>query len=207
MVPLVRISSVVSFAVLALPASAGAQPGMTPGMTPATAPATTPPPASRLWLEVGVGAASPRGDWAEVPVDSSPAVFGQLGLAMSPNLSLFVGARRIQIELASELAGQGVSAAHHELQLGLRYTSPLGPSARLFLEGHLASVKLTVDAPDGGGREAGAGAGVRGGLIFAVGRAVGIGGALGGTSAMIDADGDEFEDAWVTVDGFVSLGF
>jgi|MudIll2142460700_1097286.scaffolds.fasta_scaffold01225_4 hypothetical protein len=204
--------TIVAMTLLALPATAAAQPGMTPyyAQPPVAAPAAVEP---KLRLELSLGAASPKGDWKDqLAADTSP-VFGlQLGFTVAPNISLFGGLRYVSVKLQTNAIDGGVPAdlelSHRELQLGLRFMSPLSPSAKFFIEGHVHSATVAASYQGQTDSESGVGLGARGGVVFMVDRKIGLGGAVSYSSADIQIDQTEsFDDTWLGVDGFLSFWF
>src|SRR5215217_9687903 len=87
---------------LALPLTAAAQPGMTspscaqpPPGSPAPQPARVEP---KTHLELGLVGASPKGDWNQIDVKTSPGFHLSLGLTVGPNVSIFAGIRYIKVK-------------------------------------------------------------------------------------------------------------
>jgi hypothetical protein len=198
-----------------LPLTASAQPGATPyyAQPPVIAPAPVEP---KLRLELSLGAASPKGDWKEdMAVETSPSFGLQLGFTVAPNISLFGGFRYVRVQFDEDVVGEtdDFELTHRELQLGLRYTSPMSPTSKFFLEGQLN--RSTVAASFQGESESysGVGLGARGGMIFMVDRNIGLGLALSYTSAGIDvnedgeAGGEKFDDTWLGFDANLSFWF
>lgn len=197
---------------LALPTAAAAQPGMTPysAQPPASAPVATEP---TMRLELSLGAASPKGDWEDqIGADTSPAFGLQLGFAVGRNVSLFGGFRYVRVKFQDEAIDAGIpddlKLTHRELQLGLRFMSPVSPTAKVFIEGNVHSATIAVDYQGESDSESGMGFGARGGLVFMVDRKIGLGAALSFASADIDVgEGESFEDGWLGVDGSLSVWF
>lgn len=201
---------------LALPVSAVAQPGMTSpasGGDPYGPPEPYVAPAPKVNFDIGLVAASPKGDWNRpdggIGVATSPGFHLSLGFLVSPNLSVFGGLRFIRVELdtAAQDSFGDLEMTHRELQLGLRYVSAMSGSTRFFLEGNVHSANVSVDSGGESDSTSGTGLGIRGGLIFAVDRKIGIGGAVGYSSSKFSENDDSFDDAWLTGDVFLSFGF
>lgn len=207
----------VGMLLLALPVTAAAQPGMTPYAqppAPATGPAAQPEPKARL--ELSLGAASPKGDWeTTVPAETSPSFGLQLGVNVASNISVFGGFRLVRVKFDERSADAGIpedfEMSHRELQLGLRFTSPMSATAKLFVEGNVNSSTLAYEYQGESDSISGVGLGVRGGLIFMIDRKIGIGAAVSYTSAGIEPEGDErgetFDDTWLGFDGNLSIWF
>ncbi len=181
---------------------------MTPyyAQPPQSAPAAYEP---KTRLDIGLVAASPKGDWDQVQVETSPGFHLALGFAVGPSVSLFAGLRYIKVKPAeNDSSFDGIDISHRELQLGLRFTSPMSPTAKFFLEGNVHAATISVDADGGEGEsESGMGLGVRAGMMFMVDSRIGLGGAIAYSSAGINPDETDFEDAWLSGDAFVSFGF
>lgn len=194
-------------AMLALPVTAAAQPGATPyyAQPPEPAPALFEPKAH---LEIGLIAGTPKGDWEQLDSETSPGFHLQLGYTIGQNISLFGGLRYMRVEYNEQTLGTtDLELSHRELQLGLRYMSPISPSAKFFLEGNIHSATLTASTQGESEQESGMGLGVRAGLVFMVDTKIGLGVAVGYSSADITAGEDEFEDAWLTGDASLSFFF
>lgn len=208
-----RLLLLTTVSALALPLTAAAQPGMTPyyAQPPVAAPAPVEP---KVRLELALGAASPKGDWkSELDADTSP-IFGlQLGFSVAPNISLFGGFRYIRVKFTEEAEvniPEDFELSHQELQLGLRFTSPMSPTSKLFVEANLSSTSLDVSFDGGSESFSGVGVGVRGGAIFMLDRKVGLGVAASYTSAGIDVDeegSEAFDDTWLGLDANLNIWF
>jgi hypothetical protein len=175
---------------------------------------TAQPEEPKARLELSLGAASPKGDWKEtIPAETSPAFGIQLGINVAPSVSVFGGFRYIRVRLEENTDGsfpEELQFTHRELQLGLRFTSPMSATSKFFLEGNVSSTTVAVDFQGDGESISGLGLGVRGGLIFMVDRKIGIGAALSYSSAGIDTEnegGEAFDDSWVGFDANLSIGF
>jgi hypothetical protein len=196
---------------LALPLTAAAQPGMTPYY--AQPPVAAPAPAPKMHLELALGAASPKGDWkGEIDAETSPLFGLQLGFSVGPNISLFGGFRYVRVKFSEEAEvsiPESFELSHRELQLGLRFLSPMSPTSKLFVEANVNS--STVKASYEGDSESysGVGVGVRGGMIFMLDRKIGLGVAVSYTSAGIDVDegGEAFDDTWLGLDANLNFWF
>lgn len=202
----------VTMLLAALPTMAAAQPGMTPYY--AQPPVAAPEPESKARLELSLGMASPKGDWKEaIPAEQSPAFGIQLGVAVAPNLSIFGGYRHVSVRLDEDTIDGGIpedfELTHHELQLGLRFTTAISPSAKFFLEGNISSTRLTADFQGDSDSISGLGAGVRGGVIFMADRKIGLGVAASFSRARLseDSESDEFDDAWTGLDANLNIFF
>jgi len=195
-------------AMLALPVTAAAQPGnyYAQPPPPAAAPALFEPKAH---LEIGIIAGTPKGDWKELQSETSPGFHLQLGYTIGQNISLFGGLRYMRVEYDEQALGvSDLELSHRELQLGLRFMSPISPSAKFFVEGNLHSATLTASVEGDSQQESGMGLGARAGLVFMVDTKIGLGFAVGYSSADVSFDeGDEFEDAWLTGDASLSFFF
>lgn len=197
---------------LALPAIAAAQPGMAPyyAQPPAPAPVAAEP---KVHVELSVGAASPKGDWKDqLGADTSPILGLQLGFAIAPNVSLFGGLRYVDVRLQQDAIDggvpEGLELSHRELQLGLRFMSPVSPTAKLFIEGHVHAARVAASYQGETESESGVGLGGRGGLVFMVDRKIGLGAAISYASAAIEVgEGETFDDTWLGFDGFVAIWF
>jgi hypothetical protein len=200
---------------LALPLTAAAQPGASPyyATPPPAQPVAVAPAEPKVRLEVGLIAASPRGDWEQLEAESSPGFGLSLGFRVSRGVELFGGLRYVRVEYDEEALGLtdfDIEISHRELQLGVRFTTDISPGAKAFVEGNLHSATLTASVEGDSNSESGLGVGARGGLIFMADQKIGIGVAVGYSSAEITADAEsseEFEDAWVTGDAFVTFWF
>jgi len=205
--------TIVALTLLALPATAAAQPGMTPyyAQPPMAAPVAVEP---KLRLELSLGAASPKGDWKDqLAADTSPALGLQLGFTVAPNVSVFGGFRYVNVKFQDTAIDGGAVPAdlelsHRELQLGLRFMSPISPSAKFFVEGHVHSATIAASYQGQTDSESGLGLGGRGGVVFMVDRKIGLGAAVSYSSADIEIDQTEsFADTWLGFDGFLSFWF
>ncbi len=206
----------VTVCTLALPLTASAQPGVTPyyAQPPVVAPAPVEP---KMRLELSLGAASPKGDWKEDNVvETSPSLGLQLGFTVAPNISLFGGFRYVRVQFDEEVVGDGaddLEVTHRELQLGVRFTSPMSPTSKFFIEGQLNRSTVSASFQGEGESYSGVGLGARGGMIFMVDRNIGLGVALSYTSAGIDVDegseggGEKFDDTWLGFDANLSFWF
>jgi hypothetical protein len=207
-----RMILVTTVCSLAVPLTAAAQPGATPyyAQPPVAAPVELEP---KVRLEVSLGAASPKGDWKnELQADTSTAFGVQLGFAVAPNVSLFGGFRYVRVKLADDAeagAPEGFELSHRELQLGLRYTSPMSPTSKFFIEGNINSSTVAASFEGESESYSGVGLGARGGLIFMLDRKIGLGFAVSYTSAGIDIEegGEAFDDTWLGFDGNLNFWF
>jgi opacity protein-like surface antigen len=196
-------------ALLSLPALAAAQ----PGNYDAQPPQPTPPevlPEPKAHLDLAIIAASPRGDWKDqLDADTSPGFQLRIGVVVAPNISVFGGARYLRVNYNEDTLGTSdLRLSQRELQLGLRFMSPVSPTAKLFVEGDVHSATLTASAPGDSESESGVGLGVRAGVLVMLDRKIGLGLAVGYSSADIELDtdsGDQFEDSWLS--GDVGLNF
>jgi hypothetical protein len=206
--------------VLLVPAIASAQPGMTPASSepyygsqtqPTYTPPAPPPPAEpKVRLGVAIVAASPQGDWDQAMADTSPGFQLQLGFAVSPNISLFGGIRYVALRFQNEAqVPQDVNLSHRELALGLRYSSPMGPSSKFFIEGNIHSATVAIDSQGQTDSESGAGLGVRGGLTFMMSRSMGLTAALSYSAAEITPQdsSESFQDEWLAFDAGLDFFF
>lgn len=198
---------------LALPLTAAAQPGATPyyAQPPVVAPAAVEP---KVRLELALGAMSPKGDWeSELDAETSPLFGLQLGFTVAPNISLFGGFRYVRVQFDEEgdvAVPEDFELSHRELQLGLRFTSPMSPTSKLFVEGNLNSSQVKASYQGESESFSGVGVGVRGGVIFMLDRKIGLGVAVSYTSAGIDVDeegGEAFDDTWLGLDGNLNFWF
>ncbi len=204
--------AVVAVVVLVLPLTAAAQPGMTPMTAPPGPEPVVVAPQPKVHFEVGLVAASPKGDWKAAGAETSPGFHVQLGVAVSPNLSLFGALRYVGVQFTPD---SGVPAdaqiSHRELQLGLRFTSPISPGAKLFVEGNLHSATIAADYQGDSQSESGGGLGVRAGVLFMMSRTLALGVGVDYSSSTITADSPDtqmdFKDEWVGANGFVSFLF
>jgi hypothetical protein len=171
-------------------------------------------PEPKIHLEVGLLAASPKGDWSpdngELGAETSPGFGLQVGFAVAPNISIFGGLRYVKIELQEQpIDGEEFKLTHRELQLGVRFTTPVAPAAKLFIQGDVHRSTATASFQGDSESISGTGFGVRGGVIFMVDRKIGLGVGVGYSSADLsnggDDSGDTFDDSWLT--GDLSLGF
>ena len=190
---------------LALPATAVAQPGV-------PAPHYAQPPAPEVVepkgrLEIGVIAGFPRGTWELLNPDTSPGFHLQLGYEIAQNVGVFGGLRYMRVNYDSATLGADANLSHRDVQLGVRFTTPMGPTAKLFVEGNLQLATLGVRVNGSSASESGFGLGGRAGMLFTVAPKAALGIAVGYSSATITADGDEFDDEWVTADGSFSFFF
>ena len=200
---------------LALPTMAAAQPGMTPYY--AQPPVAAPEPEPKARLELSLGMASPKGDWKDtIPADQSPAFGIQLGVNLSPNMSIFGGYRHVSVRLDEDTVDGGIpedfELTHRELQLGIRFTSPISPGAKLFIEGNVSSTKLSAEFEGESDSISGVGAGVRGGVMFMADRKIGLGVAASYSNAGLSDDensegGEEFDDTWLGLDASLNIFF
>jgi hypothetical protein len=202
--------TLVGVALLALPAIALAQPGMTPYYAQPPPAAVVQPAQPKVRVEVSVLAGSPKGDWEEM--DTGAATSGglgiQVGFLIAPNMDLFAGYRAIDVQFEDESAfPEDFELRHRELQVGLRYTSPVAPAAKLFIEGNVHSAKLEASVQGESQTMSGMGAGGRVGLIFMADSKIGIGVAGSYSSSSISSDGQDIDDAWLAGDLFVSAWF
>lgn len=208
------MKTIAGLVLVALPLTAAAQPGAAPYYAaPPPQPVVVQPAEPKVRLEIGLLAASPKGDWDQIEADTSPGFGVQLGFRVSPGVDLFGGLRYVRVDYDEEALGlpsdSGLEISHRELQVGVRFTTALSPGAKGFFEGNIHSATLAASFEGESESESGLGIGVRGGVIFMADRTIGIGVAAGYTSADITADGEaeEFEDAWLTGDAFVSFWF
>ena len=198
---------------LALPLTAAAQPGATPyyAQPPVGAPVAVEP---KVRLELALGAMSPKGDWKdELQADTSPLFGLQLGFTVAPNISLFGGFRYVRVKF-DESDGAAIpeefELTHREMQLGLRFTSPMSPTSKLFVEGNVNSSTLRASFEGESESYSGIGLGVRGGVIFMLDRKIGLGAAVSYTSAGVDVDeesGEAFDDTWIGLDANLNFWF
>jgi outer membrane protein assembly factor BamA len=204
--------TLVGIVLVVLPATALAQPGATPNYAAPPPAAVAPaPPTPKVRLEVSLLAASPKGDMEQqLDADTSGGIGVQVGFLIAPNLDLFAGYRYINVELKDDSAlPEDFELSHRELQVGLRYTSPIAPSANLFFEGNIHSAKVAVDFQDTSDSVSGMGFGGRAGLIFMADSKIGLGvaGSYSSSSISTDGEGEDLEDAWLSGDVFVSAWF
>jgi len=195
-------------AMFALPVTAAAQPGATPyyAAPPQPAPALFEPKAH---LEIGIIAASPKGDWEkQLDADTSPGFHLQLGYSVGQNVSLFGGLRYVRVNYNEEALGTSeLEISHRELQLGLRFMSPMSPTSKFFVEGNIHSATLAASLEGESESESGLGFGARLGMMFMVDTKIGLGVAVGYSSADITAGEDKFDDSWLTGDASLSFFF
>jgi opacity protein-like surface antigen len=199
-------------ALVALPALAAAQPGNYYAQPPPPQPVPSAPevqPEPKAHLELAILASSPRGDWKkQLGGETSPGLQLRLGFAVAPNISVFGGVRYVRVNYDEAVLGSSdLRLSQRELQLGMRFTTPVSPTARLFVEGDVHSATLTASVEGDSESESGVGLGVRAGVMFMLDRKIGLGFAIGYSSADIELnDGeDEFEDEWLS--GDVGLTF
>lgn len=204
-------------ALVVIPAVAAAQPGnyyaAPPPAQPPPAPAVVDAP-PKAHLDVAIIAASPQSELEEqLQVETSPGFQLQVGLFVAPNISLFAGLRYVRMNYDEQALGTSdIRLSHRELQVGARFTTPIAPTAKLFLEGNLHSATLEASFQGDSQSESGVGIGVRAGVMVMVDRKIGLGLAVGYSSADIEADdgdgGDNgIEDAWLTGDAGLSFFF
>ena len=208
------MKTIAGLVLLALPLTAAAQPGAAPYYAaPPPQPVAAQPAESKVRLEIGLLAASPKGDWDQIQAETSPGFGLQLGFRVSPGVDLFGGLRYVRVDYDEEALGvrsdSELEISHRELQVGVRFTTALSPGAKGFLEGNIHSATLAASFEGESESESGLGVGVRGGIVFMADRNIGIGVAVGYASADITGENttEEFEDAWLTGDAFVSFGF
>lgn len=151
-------------------------------------------------LDVGLIAGLPQGDFDGV--ETSPGINIDFGYTVVPNVSVFGGIRYFAVQI--EGGNDGVEIGSYDFHVGGRYSVPVSPTAKLFGEGYLQFATLSI-AIDGfeDQSETGIGFGARGGGVFDVSGNIGIGGALSFSTATIE----EFDAAWMGIEGFVSFGF
>jgi hypothetical protein len=206
--------TLVGIVLVGLPAAALAQPGATPYYAAPPPAAVAPaPPAPKVRLEVSLVAASPKGDWEDMQLgaDTSGGIGVQVGFLIAPNMDIFAGYRYVDVELKNDSGlPEDFELSHRELQVGLRYTSPVAPSANLFLEGNVHSAKLEASFQGESQSLSGIGFGGRAGLIFMADSKIGLGVAASYSKANVsgsDGEGDDLEDAWLSGDLFLNAWF
>jgi opacity protein-like surface antigen len=198
-------------ALVALPALAAAQPGNYYAQPPPPVQPPTPEvqPEPKAHLELAILASSPRGDWKkQLGGETSPGLQVRLGFAVAPNISVFGGARYVRVNYDESVLGSSdLRLSQRELQLGMRFTTPVSPTAKFFVEGDVHSATLTASVEGESESASGTGLGVRAGLMFMLDRKIGLGFAIGYSSADIELDegADGFEDEWFS--GDVGLTF
>src|SRR5687767_6464406 len=85
--------------ILLLPLTAAAQPGNTPYYAaPPPEPVVVAPAEPKINLELALIAAGPKGDWKELDAETSPGFGLQLGVTVSPGVSIFGGLRYVRVE-------------------------------------------------------------------------------------------------------------
>ena len=150
-------------------------------------------------LDVGLIAGLPQGDFEGV--ETSPGINIDFGYTVIPNVSVFGGIRYFSVQI--EGGNEGFEIGSYDFHFGGRYSIPVSPTAKLFGEGFLQFATLSISAGGDEASESGIGFGARGGGVFNVSGNIGIGGALSFSTATIE----EFDAAWMGIEGFVSFGF
>jgi Outer membrane protein beta-barrel domain len=188
---------------LGLPVLAAAQPPPPPppgGGGYAAAEPTEP----KLRFDVGLIAGLPQQDLDEA--NTSPGINLNFGYGFTPNLGLSVGVRyfQVQVDGADE---QGIDIGNYDFDIGVRYTTPISPTAKVFGEGML--IYSTLEFKGGGTTVDGSGIGfmARGGVLFRMSGNIWLGGALSYSTASIDLDGTDGDAGWLGLEGLVSFGF
>jgi hypothetical protein len=154
-------------------------------------------------FDVGLIAGLPQGDFDEFDADTSPGLNLQFGYNVNANVGILLGLRYFQVQ--SELLDDaGVDLANYDLDIGGRYSFPISPTAKAFVDAMLIYSTVAVDG-DGvdSNSESGIGFGGRAGAMFAVSGNISVGGALSFTTADIE----DATAAWLGLEGFVSFGF
>jgi opacity protein-like surface antigen len=179
--------------------------------TPALAqPPPPPPPAGgttgyespepKMRLDVGLIAGLPQGDFGD-GVETSPGINIDFGYTVVPNVSVFGGIRYFSVQLEGGTGDAEIGS--YDFHFGGRYSIPVSPTAKVFGEGYLQYATLSISEGGFEVSESGVGFGARGGAMFNVSGNISIGGALSFSTATIE----EFDAAWLGIEGFVSFGF
>ena len=158
------------------------------------------PPPTRMRIDVGLGAASPQGDYEGVA--TSPELHAAFGYSVIPSLSLHVFFRYILVQPEEDIPG--LDASYYELGVGGRYALPVGPQTELFGELNVMNTTAAVDYMGQSDSESEVGFGIRAGGVFLLSRTLGIGGSLGYSSAEYP---ENFDAVWTTVEAHASFRF
>jgi hypothetical protein len=168
------------------------------------------PATPRIRFELSLIAASAKGDNRG---GTAGGIGLQVGFLVGSDIDLFAGCRYLANEFPAggSIPGEYFEVSHRELQVGLRFTAPVSPSAKAFLEGNVHSAKreVTFQPEDTSGSESGAGMGVRIGVIYMVGSKIGLGaaGSLSASNLSHNSDPGTFSDAWMAGDLFLNAWF
>ena len=194
-----KLLAVGSLLGVSLPLTAAAQPPPPPPPAPG-GPTGYEPAEPKMRLDVGLIVGLPQGDFGDA-AETSPGINIDFGYTVAPNISIFAGIRYFSIQV--EGGTGGAELGNYDFHVGGRYSMPVSPTAKVFGEGYLQYATLSISDDGFEASESGIGFGARGGAVFNVSGNIGIGGALSFSTATIE----EFDAAWLGLEGFVSFGF
>jgi len=158
-------------------------------------------------FDVGLIAGLPQQDLSDqTDANTSPGIHLAFGYTVANNISIHALVRFFAVQSDSADAA-GVDVSYYDFGAGGRYSFPISPTAKAFVEANLYYGTLSVSGDGGSDSASGIGFGARGGAQFNVSGRIAIGGAVSFSTANVENMGADADIGWLGIEGFASFGF